>query len=645
MCGITGLWDITKKLNADGLHSTISRMTDVVSHRGPDSGAIYIDSNENLALGHRRLAIIDLSPAGYQPMTSACGRYVIVFNGEIYNSGEIRKDLNSSNINWRGHSDTETILESFAHVGIQKTLEKMIGMFALALWDKKDRRLVLMRDRFGVKPLYWSHIQHQLSFASELKSLLCVPGFEKRIRSDAQYDFLHTGYIYGSKTIWENVYKLLPGHILVLNQGDTSPKIESYYDVKNVWDKGQAAQTNESEEDLIKKLHELLLDAVKQRMISDVPLGTFLSGGIDSSLVTALMQAQSHKPVKSFTIGFENKKYNEAPYARDVARHLGTDHTEVTLTDRDALDVIPKLADIYDEPFADSSQIPTYLVSKVAREHVTVSLSGDGGDEFFGGYSRYIDGLSLYKTLNNIPASLRHLGYRGMSYLSPDFLNALGNALPSRHFKNGKLSERLKKLGAVLKDNTIDTFYGQMIAHEPDPNLLLNKHINKEHFWQDKAFLPSIPDKVARMQLYDACVYLPDDILVKVDRASMAVSLESREPLLDHRLVEFASRLPAHMKIRNGQGKYLLRQVLYKYVPSTLIDRPKMGFGIPLADWLRGPLKDWAEDLLETNSLSANGFNPVPIRKKWLQHIEGKANWDFILWDILMYQAWAKRWV
>jgi asparagine synthase (glutamine-hydrolysing) len=642
MCGITGFWDIKGKFSSSELRTVITNMTDILSHRGPDSGEVYID--QNLALGHRRLAIIDLSPAGYQPMASACGRYILVFNGEVYNSAAIRSELDHLAIKWRGHSDTETILESFAHIGIQKTLEKMIGMFALALWDKQERRLVLMRDRFGVKPLYWRLVNQQLSFASELKSLLQLPNFERCIRRDAQYDFLHTGYIYGEKTIWESVYKLLPGHILVLNQNDSTPKIEPYYDVRSVWGKGQSAQTNEREDNLIESLHELLIDAVKQRMISDVPLGAFLSGGIDSSLVTALMQSQSNQPVKSFTIGFENKQYNEAPYARDVARHLGTDHTEVILTDRDALDVIPLLSTIYDEPFADSSQIPTYLVSKVARTKVTVSLSGDGGDEFFGGYSRYIDGINLYNTLNKIPNPLKNLGYWCASHLSEDILNRVGDALPSRHFRNGKLSERTKKLGAVLQDNTIDTFYGQMIAHEPDPNRLLNTSVQSKHYWQDHSLLPPLSDNLVRMQLYDACVYLPDDILTKVDRASMAVSLESREPLLDHRLVEFASRLPAHMKIRNGQGKYLLRQVLYKYVPAPLIDRPKMGFGIPLASWLRGPLREWAEDLLDSQSLVSNEFNPVPIRKKWSQHIEGKVNWDFILWDILMYQSWARRW-
>lgn len=645
MCGITGLWDTTKRYSPEQLQALSTQMTDMVVHRGPDSGAVFVDAAAHLALGHRRLAILDLSPAGYQPMTSACGGYVLVFNGEVYNSAALRADLSHIQIAWRGHSDTETILESLVHLGIEATLPKMIGMFALALWDKRRQCLTLIRDRFGVKPLHWSWKGGQFAFASELKSLIDLPHMSRHVRRDAQYDFLHTGYIHGTKTIWQDIYKLAPGHMLTFSSKNKEPVITCYYDLRDVWAQGQANPTQESEAELQDRLHALLLDAVKQRMVADVPLGTFLSGGIDSSLVTALMQAQSLRPVKTFTIGFEDQRYNEAPFARDVAQHLGTDHHELIVTEREALNVIPRLPIMFDEPFADSSQIPTFLVSQLARTQVTVSLSGDGGDEFFGGYSRYTDGLRLHRLLQSVPSPLRHLGHAILTRMPSPWLNRLGNVIPYKPMQNYKLAERIQKLNAVLQDMTIDAFYGQLIAHQAQPNDLLQDPVQHAHFWQHDDFLPPVTDKLTRMQLYDALIYLPDDILTKVDRASMAVSLESREPLLDHRLIAFASHLPQAMKIRNGQGKYLLRQVLYRYVPAHLIDRPKMGFGIPLGSWLRGPLREWAEALLDAQTLTQNGFHAAPIRQKWQQHVMGQANWDYILWDILCYQSWAQLWL
>lgn len=647
MCGIAGFLLREPNALAEMLEARARRMADTIAHRGPDSSGYYTDAVNGLALAQRRLAIIDLSPAGFQPMTSACGRYTIVYNGEVYNHEDLRPSLNHYGIKWRGHSDTEVILEMCAHFGVASTVPQLIGMFAFALWDKEQHTLTLVRDRVGVKPLYWTDANGTFAFASELKAILAAEFLPRTVRPEAIADFLRQGYIQGTHSIWQNIHKLAPGHILTWHKNAAAPALEPYWDLRELWQQGASHPSKASEADLQKELHNLLRDAVKRRMLADVPLGAFLSGGIDSSLVVSLMQEQASAPVKTFTIGFHEAAYNEAEHAKAVAQHLGTDHTEFYLSEREALDVIPLLPDMYDEPFADHSQIPTYLVSKIARTQVKVALSGDGGDEFFGGYNRYTVALGLAKRLQRIPTPLRKLGAATIQALTPESWSRLGRYLPHHLANDSKLGDRLYKLKNALGDMAVDNYYGQIISHWTDPYGILQASTEKAGpWWQSKNFIPNITDPLMRMQLLDALVYLPDDVMTKVDRASMATSLESREPLLDHRLIAFASHLPAHMKVRHGQGKWLLRQVLYQYVPTSLIDRPKAGFGVPIGQWLRGPLRDWAEDLLSTKALAVDGiFQAAPIREKWQQHLSGQINWEFLLWDILMFQSWRRRWL
>ena len=646
MCGITGFWDTSRQFGSDRLQAYVENMSDTLQHRGPDDRGSWVDQGVGIALGHRRLSIVDLSPEGHQPMVSADGRYVIVFNGEIYNFLELRKQLVALGHKFRGHSDTEVMLASFSQWGLDQAIKRFNGMFAFALWDRLERVLHLGRDRLGEKPLYYGFCGQTFLFASELKALKAHPAFCAEINRDALALFLRFSYVPAPYSIYQGIYKLPPGGVLTWNGVDSDLKPVSYWSVKEVAELGVAQPFTGSEKDAVTQLEDLLLDAVRLRMVADVPLGAFLSGGIDSSTVVALMQAQSNQPVKTFAIGFYEDDYNEAQYAKAVAQHLGTDHTELYVTPEEALAVIPKLPVLYDEPFSDASQVPTFLVSQLARSHVTVSLSGDGGDELFAGYNRYFLSRNIWQKTGWMPLQLRYAAARGLTALTPQtwerVITNVSTLLPAK-FKQPALGHKLHKLAEVLAVPNPETMYAGIVSHWKESEAVVIGSsepltaINDCQRWAD------LPDFTQHMMYLDSVTYLPDDILVKVDRASMSVNLEARIPFLDHRVVEFAWRIPLSMKIRGVQGKWLLRQVLQKYVPSYLIERPKMGFGIPIDSWLRGPLKDWAEALLDENRLRREGFfNPQPIRQKWAEYLSGDRNWQYYLWDVLMFQAWIE---
>jgi asparagine synthase (glutamine-hydrolysing) len=626
-------------------------MTNTLTHRGPDAAGIWLDEKVGIALGHRRLSILDLRPSGSQPMVSESGRYVIVFNGEVYNFQQLKQELAGKNIKWRGSSDTEVMLAAFEAFGVKEAVKKFIGMFAFALWDRQEHRLYLLRDRLGIKPLYYGWAGKTFLFASELKALRAYPGWQAEINRDALALFLRHNYIPAPYSIYRGILKLLPGTILSISLNtDTGflPEPDVYWSAREVAEEGLHNQLTGDESAVIERLEVLLKDAIGLRMIADVPLGAFLSGGIDSSTVVALMQAQSHKPVKTFTIGFEEEEYNEAAQAKAVAEYLKTEHTELYVTPEQAMAVIPRMSFFYDEPFADSSQIPTYLVSELTRQHVTVSLSGDGGDELFGGYNRYFWGRSIWQKIGWIPGGLRKLLSSGLTLLSPqawdNLFMRLEPVLPGKA-RQRLPGDKLHKLAEILAVENPEAMYLGLVSHWKDPAVVVSGAVEPLTVLTDSRRWANLPDFTQRMMFLDLISYLPDDILVKVDRASMGVSLEARVPFLDHRIVEFAWQVPLSMKIRNGQGKWLLRQVLYKYVPEDLIERPKMGFGVPIDKWLRGPLRDWAESLLNEKRLKQEGFfNPAPIRQKWHEHLSGKRNWQYYLWDILMFQAWLERW-
>ncbi|MCX8114935.1 MAG: asparagine synthase (glutamine-hydrolyzing) [Burkholderiaceae bacterium] len=647
------------------LRNAMPQMTEVLRHRGPDGGDIWRDDAAGIALGHRRLSILDLSPAGHQPMVSACGRFVIAFNGEIYNHLDLRRQLGHPTLGpvsappreasaWRGHSDTETLLAGFARWGVRATIEKAIGMFAIALWDRETRTLTLVRDRIGEKPLYYATVDGTFLFASELKAIRAYPRFRAVIDRGALALLLRHNYIPAPYSIYEGVRKLPPGHLLEVSMTTRAAGIEQprspqpYWSIRSVIERGRNT-FNGGDADAIASLDSLLRDAVRQQMIADVPLGAFLSGGIDSSTTVALMQAQSSRPVRTFTIGFHEAGYDEARHAKAVARHLGTDHTELYVTPRQALDVIPRLPTIYDEPFSDSSQIPTHLVSQMARRHVTVALSGDAGDELFGGYNRYVWALALWRRLQRFPGSVRAACARALTAVSPatwDRLFALGNPLLPTRLRYANAGDKVHKLAAMLTAREPEAIYARLVSHWDTPALVVigatepKTPINDPGAWIDRLSFAE------RMMFLDTITYLPDDILVKVDRAAMAVSLETRVPLLDHRVVEFAWCLPPSMKLRDGHGKWLLRQVLYKYVPRALVERPKMGFGVPIDAWLRGPLREWAESLLDPSRLRREGyFDPALIRQKWDEHLSERRNWQYHLWDILMFPSWHEHWM
>lgn len=640
MCGIAGIFDPSLSSSADYLAAQSHKMGNSLFHRGPDGGDIWFSESAGIALAHRRLAIIDLSQTGHQPMTSGCGRFVISYNGEVYNHEDLKQELKDRGYQFKGHSDTEVIVAGFSHWGIKQTIGRLIGMFAIAVWDKKKQCLTLIRDRLGIKPLFWSKCGSAFLFGSELKAISAYDKFEKTIDKSALSSFFRHNYIPEHLSIFQDVKKLRPGHMLTISK-DASLIEESFWTLS---DHISNTRIDINPYEAVEELDKILGDAVQRRMISDVPLGAFLSGGIDSSCVAALMQKHSATPVKTFSIGFNEAGYNEAEHAKAVAKHLGCDHTELYVSSDEARDVIPKLSEFYDEPFSDSSQIPTYLVSKMTRDHVTVALSGDGGDELFCGYNRYLTAAQYAKGLFNVPKGLRNLAAIMAKSLTPLQWDRLFKVVPAS-YRPSQAGDKIFKLANLIQGSK-DDFYLSLISHWKNPDQIVCSASEYKGLVWDRSLEKSIPDFVERMQYLDTLTYLPDDILTKVDRASMAVSLEARVPLLDHRVVEYAWKLPFNLKFRDNKSKWILRQVLYKYAPKDLIERPKMGFGVPIDEWLRGPLKDWAGDLLSPQRLKRHGLlNPGPIEEKWNEHLSGKANWQYLLWDVLMFESWYDCWM
>lgn len=655
MCGLAGVLSPQNQA-PKAQRDLLKAMTDTLVHRGPDAGDVWAE--DGIALGHRRLAILDLSPAGAQPMHSACGRYVIVYNGEIYNHLDLRRALEAAGAapEWRGHSDTETLLAGLAHWGLDETLRRAAGMFALALWDRRDRRLSLARDRLGEKPLYWGWAGASLVFGSELKALRQHPEFPRDLCRQAVAQYLRFAYVPAPRSIHPGVYKLEPGCILTIDGAPPalppnaplrpgarhgSMSIRRYWSLTEMIETGAEAQFT-SEGEALGAVDDALRRAVARQMVADVPLGAFLSGGIDSSLIVALMQTQSSRPIQTFTVGFETNAYNEAPFAAAVARHLGTAHSELTVTDAEARDVIPLLPDMYDEPFADSSQIPTHLVCKAARQRVTVALSGDAGDELFGGYNRYIWGPRIWRQLRVIPPSLRGGLAGALARLPVPAMDRIGALTGGRVSRPG---EKVQKLAARMREaRTVDDFYRNLVSEWPAEHLMHGLNESGQTLLDDPLPACLAQEASARMMAQDLRSYLPDDILCKVDRAAMAISLETRVPFLDPDVLAASARLPAHMKIRDGQGKWALRQLLDRHVPRALIERPKTGFSIPLGDWLRGPLRAWAEDLLSEENLKRDDLiDPAPVRQAWAEHLSGRRDWTQRLWIVLMLMAWKER--
>lgn len=639
MCGIAGF--MSAKGWRDDADRVARAMGDALRHRGPDDGDEWIDAAAGVALAHRRLSIVDLSAAGHQPMTSADGRWVVVYNGEIYNHRAVRRDLEAAGRapEWRGHSDTETLLAAVAAWGVPQALGRCVGMFAMALWDQHERALTLARDRMGEKPLYYGVQGHELLFGSELKALRIHPAFAAPIDRGALSLLLRYGYVPSPWSIYTGIRKLPPGTLLTLRQlQDAVQEAVPYWSVLDAALAGARDPLQLTDEEAAAELDRLLRQSIKGQRMADVPLGAFLSGGIDSSTVVAVMQATSSQPVRTFTIGFADAAYDESAHACAIAAHLGTQHTALTVSPEQARDVIPELPSIYCEPFADASQIPTFLVSRLARDHVTVCLSGDGGDELFGGYDRY----RWAQRVAAVPLAIRRGAGVVLSALPASawaaMLAPVARWLP-RELREGDRADRLRKLAGVLGAGRDDDVYGQMMSFWPEGAVPVRDSLLRMTAFA--APRPDLDDFEARMMLLDLCTYLPDDILVKVDRAAMAASLETRVPLLDHRVVEFALRLPLHQKMRAGKGKWLLRRVLDRYVPGALVDRPKMGFGVPIHDWLRGPLRDWAEALLSPQRLRAAGLiDPGPVRLLWEHHVAGHGDLGYRLWPVLMFEAW-----
>ncbi len=645
MCGIAGAFAASS--GARVAVDAIEPMTACLAHRGPDDGGLLVDAEAGVALGHRRLSIVDLSPEGHQPMRSASERYAIVFNGEIYNYRALGQELAGLGHRYRGHSDTEVILAAVEQWGLEAAVRRLVGIFAFALWDRAERTLALVRDHLGVKPLYYGWVGGTLVFGSELKALVRYPGLDTSVDRGAVALLLRHNCIPAPYTVYCGARKLTPGSILTVRPGAIAGADEpvAYWSARAVANAGVADPLSLSREGAASALDDLLRDAIGLQMVADVPLGAFLSGGVDSTTVVALMQAQSARPVRTFSIGFDVEAFNEAEHARQVARHLGTEHTELYVTEQDARDVIPLLPGIYDEPFSDSSQIPTYLVSRLARGHVTVSLSGDGGDELFAGYNRHVWGDRLWRRMRAIPRPARRIVSRAITSVSPAVWDRRAAAVPllrsSKRLGAAHFGHKLHKLAEVLGADRPDRMYLGFASHWKQPSDIVlggeepSTLVTDPREWLDEGSFTE------GMMYLDLVTYLPDDILVKVDRASMAVGLEARVPLLDHRVVEFAWRLPLEHKLRDGVGKAVLRDVLYRYVPREMIERPKAGFGVPLKDWLRGPLREWAEALLAPDRLRADGFfDPAPVRAAWDEHLSGRRDRQYDLWDVLMFQAW-----
>lgn len=632
MCGICGLWSYDKQHPV--AESLLRRMNDEMAHRGPDDSGYWCDPAAGIGFGHRRLSIIDLSAAGHQPMFSADDRFVITFNGEIYNFPALRRDLAARGFAFRGTSDTEVMLAAFSAWGVAATLKRLVGMYAFAVWDRTEQVLYLARDRMGEKPLYYGWAGRNFLFGSSLRALQQHPAWQEEPDRGALALLLRHNFIPAPWTIFRSMRKLPPGTMLCLPAAQIKPgdypAPVPYWSARQAAETGSAAPFTGSDAEAVAELDGLLREVITGQMISDVPLGAFLSGGVDSSTIVALMQAQSTRPVRTFTIGFHEQRYNEAEFAKAVAQHLGTDHTELYVTPDEAMAVIPRLPEIYDEPFADSSQIPTFLVSQLARQHVTVSLSGDGGDELFCGYNRYVGATNAWNRIGWLPAPVRQASAPLLKLLSSFSGNGIGT-----------------KLGEMAKNMAVshpELMYHRLVSHWENTAALVSGVSELPTALTDQQQWAQLPDFTRSMMYLDMVTYLPDDILVKVDRASMGVSLESRVPLLDHRVVELAWRMPQTMKVRNGQRKWLLRQVLYKYVPKELIERPKTGFGVPVNEWLRGPLRDWAETLLSERGMQEAGLlNPQPIRQRWQEHLAGQHDWSYSLWTVLMFQAWLKR--
>lgn len=638
MCGIAGF--IGKVLNPS---SYLKLMAQSIVYRGPDDQGVWFDEFFGIGLAHARLSILDLSPAGHQPMQSISERYVMVFNGEIYNHNTLRSDLELIGPRvWRGHSDTETLLASIEQWGLEITLKKASGMFAIALWDKETKILSLALDRMGEKPLYYGWVNNHFVFASELKAIKKFPEFDNAIDRNALALFLRYNSIPAPHSIYQDISKLEPGCIVQLVAVTKEVKKSCFWSTAEVYKKGSTARFEGTADEAVNQLEGVLSHAVAQQMQADVPLGAFLSGGIDSSTIVALMQSQSQKSVNTFSIGFDAKEYNEAEHARMVAKHLGTNHFDMYVTERDALDVIPLLPDIYDEPFADSSQIPTYLVSKIAKQKVTVALSGDAGDELFGGYNRYAFTNQMFGKIKKAPISVRKLISKSIFSLSEEKWNSfLGGLLGSRFVNVGF---KLHKGANVLSAESIRDLHFKLASQIQNPSDWLINANEYKTLLNDGIERFTELDSIEQMMVYDLLTYLPTDILTKVDRAAMAISLETRAPFLDPNVIEFSASLPLEFKIRDGVSKWVLREVLYKYVPRDLIERPKMGFGVPLADWLRGPLRDWAESLLDEKRFQQEGFfNAGFVRSKWLEHLSRKNNWHHQLWNVLMFQAWLEK--
>jgi asparagine synthase (glutamine-hydrolysing) len=659
MCGFAGfLTDNGDVLaNADGI---VNAMAKTIQHRGPDDAGVWLDVDAGVALGHRRLSIVDLSDAGHQPMASRSNRYVVAFNGEIYNHLELRCELekllqlnaiserSGKSISWRGYSDTETLLAGFEAWGIEETLKKTVGMFAISLWDKEEKVLTLARDRMGEKPLYYGFQNNTFLFGSELKALKAHPDFLSDIDRDVLCLYLRHCYIPAPYSIYKGIKKLLPGTYIQVQFGDhaTSPSLtpKSYWSMEEVAGIGIKNPFIGSDEQAINAVENQLKQSIGLQMMADVPLGAFLSGGVDSSAVVAIMQSQSGRPVKTFSIGFDEAGYNEADYAKAVAKHLGTDHDELYVSSAEAMEVIPLLGKMYDEPFADSSQIPTFLVSQIAKKQVTVSLSGDGGDELFGGYNRYLL-ADKWQNIEYLPFALRQVAGHLIKTLATSNWDAILQQLSKAKPLHSNVGEKLKKLANRLeKVDGVQNLYYSIVSEVDYPEQIVLGASEPKTWLTQVGLKTTLGDAKQQMMFMDAMTYLPDDILVKVDRAAMANSLETRVPFLDHRLVELASRLPMNMKIRDGKTKWILRQVLYQFVPKELIERPKAGFGIPLAEWLRGPLKEWVDDLLNEDRLRTQGyFNTNYVRKLWHSHLSGKLNNQTLLWNILMFQVWLEE--
>jgi asparagine synthase (glutamine-hydrolysing) len=649
MCGLAGFLSSGAFVQGSESAAQLRSMTDALLRRGPDSAGYWLDGDAGIALGHRRLAILDLTESGAQPMRSPCGRFVMVFNGEIYNHLDIRDALASAGAApvWRGHSDTETLLAGFSTWGIRPTVERAVGMFAFAVWDRRERVLTLGRDRMGEKPLYFGFqgqgAQRTFLFGSELKALARHPAFEARLSMPAVHLLMRHNYVPDPYSIYAGISKLEPGTLLHLTHGSHEPTVERYWSFAEAAVSGVQSPLSLAPEEATDELERLISRAVRGQMLADVPLGAFLSGGVDSSTIVALMQAQSARPVKTFTIGFEETGFDESEHAGKVARHLGTDHTTMILSGQQARDVIPLLPTLYCEPFSDSSQIPTFLVSQLARRQVTVALSGDAGDELFAGYNRYILTHDVWHRLSRLPMPVRKVMARVALALPPHRWNGIAGlamrALP-QSMRLSDPGQKIHKAAGVLSAASIDELYRGVVSHW-DPATLLRAGAEPATLLTGlRPELRGLSD-IERMMALDALTYLPGDILAKVDRAAMGVSLETRVPLLDHRVVEWAWRVPLRFKLRDGTGKWLLRQVLYRHVPRELIERPKMGFGIPVDAWLRGPLREWASSLLEPRRIAAQGiFDSSVLQRSWDDHLSGRGNQAYRVWDVLMFQSW-----